>query len=143
MVVKFASDATEHDTDNVFTEEDLQSSPELHFGLIKSNRTYRLDFTVKSTQEVEIVPSRSPTMALREVEGVEGPSRVFQVRLETLTEGHVADTVTIRVGQKEIPITVKATIMGKNAGTPLLKKGVRCVHVHSGSDEETEWSGFD
>ena len=45
-------------------------------------------------------------------------------------------------GEAAASVVVRARVLARTQGTPMLKGGVRCVGSLPESDEETDWPGF-
>lgn len=61
-------------------------------------------------------------------------------------EGKIKKRFTLhaRDGGLHVKVCIDARIMGKNKGTPMLKEGVKCIHIPDDSvSEASDWQGFD
>ena len=61
-------------------------------------------------------------------------------------EGKVKKRFTLhaRDGSRHVKILINARVMGKNKGTPMLKNGIKCIHIPDDSvSEASDWQGFD
>ena len=60
-------------------------------------------------------------------------------------EGKMKKELVLETGLgKQLKLTIYARVMGKRRGTPMLKNGIRCVHMETDAvSDASDWQGFD
>lgn len=115
----------------------------VHLGFLQIDHRYKITFCIpKSTLDIpNLIPDANKCRSIEYsiIEFIEGMNEYkFILDFKAICEHIVEEVITLSNldNFKDIRIILRATIIGKGKGTPMVRKGVKSVEVmeHSESD---------
>eukprot|EP01136_Pigoraptor_vietnamica_P010341 Opistho-1_new@47849 len=117
----------------------------VNFGLLSIHHIYATTH-VFPKGGVIVSASKHPelTVAIDHSAEVRAHETPIKIELKAEREGKFSASFQVTSGTEVTHISVVATIMGKNKGTPALRPGVHCVgrDPQADSEYESDWKGF-
>jgi len=118
-----------------------------YIGMLKQNHVYTFKFKLASTNNLHVVdePNNNNThITVRLLDDATTP-QIWECNFIAKEKGETSeiirlssengDVIRVKIGAKIIPI---------NMGTPVLKRGVKCIGKNDDvSEEDSDWAGFE
>jgi len=130
----------EHAGEIVVTLSPDQMHADAHLGFLQEGRRYGVSLYVPRYLGDNVTVARPNThLQLKEVRNnAEKTGHEFVLELEAYHDKLVNEELAISVPNGEFVLTVSARVLGKGKGTPMLKRGVRCVAVDQADSEMSD-----
>eukprot|EP00795_Rhopilema_esculentum_P012367 gene12367-3023_t len=121
---------------------------DVHIGLLQEHHTYEIQFQVPNRfpdgwKHPEVLDSEFRILS---IDSIDKNRLLVTVEWRCTMEGKSKKRLTLhsRDGAKHMKICIDARVMGKTKGTPMLKNGIKCIHVPDDTvSESSDWQGFD
>ena len=126
---------------------------EIQLGFLQVHHVYEISiripkagFTEDLSDDYKQVDDPVPNINCRiaEIEVAEDTVDML-IKFKAVKEKLVREKIKLKSGHNELSFEFIARVLGKGKGTPMLRSGIKCVHVQP-DPEETEasdWQGFD
>ena len=127
---------------------------EIQLGFLQVHHVYEVSLRIPRTggvaqdvtEDHEQVDDPVPNINCRvaEIEVTEDTVNML-IKFKAVKEKLVREKIKVRSLNNEVSLEIIARVLGKGKGTPMLRSGIKCVHVQP-DPEETEasdWQGFD
>jgi len=144
--VHFSTDVSSNTEINVVCKDN--DTIDVHVGFLQEGHIYEIQFGI---------PNRFPDgwkhpdlldtdLQILSVDSVGSNQLLVTLEWKCHLEGKVKKRFTLhaRDGGRHVRISIDARVMGRNKGTPMLKNGIKCIHIPDDAvSESSDWQGFD
>ncbi|XP_001627979.2 UPF0687 protein C20orf27 homolog [Nematostella vectensis] len=146
-----------HFSEDVTPNTDIQvkmkgkSEADVHVGFLQLKHKYEIEFNIPKAPEAKLSPPSEAAPTLRIVEVTpsgDGKGQKILLELDAHKEGllHHKFVLENHENKEKFKVVLHARVLGSKKGRPMLRDGIKCIHVDKDDEddgEHSDWKGFE